>query len=184
MEENVRKAVIDALEPNEAVSLVKQLVDIPSPEGEELECARFLYEYMRQAGVEAQLQAVEEGRANVIAAVRGAGDGPTLMLNGHLDTSYTGDFWEDYAALGIPGPNHRPKAYEIGDGIYGLGANNMKGGVAAAFSTLIALKRAGVKLRGHVMASGVAGESEKAPARCAITKAAATAAAAMARAIC
>ncbi len=34
MEENVRKAVIDALEPNEAVDLVKQLVDIPSPEGE------------------------------------------------------------------------------------------------------------------------------------------------------
>jgi acetylornithine deacetylase/succinyl-diaminopimelate desuccinylase-like protein len=133
MEENVRKAVIDALEPNEAVSLVKQMVDIPSPEGEELQCARFLYEYMRQAGVEAELQEVEEGRANVIATVRGAGDGPTLMLNGHLDTSYTGDFWEDYAALGIPGPNHRPKAYEIGDGIYGLGANNMKGGVAAAF---------------------------------------------------
>jgi len=60
---------------------------------------------------------VEEGRANVIAAVRGAGDGPTLMLNGHLDTSYTGDFWEDYAALGMSGPNYRPKAYEIGDGI-------------------------------------------------------------------
>ena len=37
--------------------------------------------------------------------------------------------------------------------------------MAAAFSTLIALKRAGVKLRGHVMASGVAGESEKAPVR-------------------
>jgi arginine utilization protein RocB len=90
---------------------------------------------MRQAGVEAQLQEVEEGRANIIAVVRGAGDGPTLMLNGHLDTSYTGDFWEDYAALGTPGPNHRPEAYEIGDSIYGLGANNMKGGVAAAFST-------------------------------------------------
>ena len=59
MEENVRKAVVDALEPNEAVSLVKQLVNIPSPEGEELECARFLYEYMRQAGIEAQLQEVE-----------------------------------------------------------------------------------------------------------------------------
>ena len=49
MEENVRKAVIDALEPSEAVNLVKQMVDIPSPEGEELQCARFLYEYMRQA---------------------------------------------------------------------------------------------------------------------------------------
>jgi arginine utilization protein RocB len=85
MEEHVRKELIDALDPNEAVNLTKQMVDIPSPEGEELECARFLYEYMRQAGVEVQLQEVEEGRANVIATVRGAGDGPTLMLNGHLD---------------------------------------------------------------------------------------------------
>ena len=92
MEENVRKEVIAALDPKDAVNLTKQMVDIPSPEGEELECARFLYDYMRQAGVEVQLQEVEEGRANVIATVRGAGDGPTLMLNGHIDTSYTATF--------------------------------------------------------------------------------------------
>jgi acetylornithine deacetylase/succinyl-diaminopimelate desuccinylase-like protein len=165
MDEQAQQGAIAALDPAEALRLVKQLVDIPSPEGEELECARFLYGYMRETGIEAHLQEVEEGRANVIAVVRGEGDGPTLMLNGHLDTSYTGDPWEDYAGLGIPGPNHRPRAYEIGEGIYGLGANNMKGGIAAAFSTLIALKRAGIKLRGHVMASGVAGESEKAPVR-------------------
>src|ERR1700752_4295081 len=41
----------------------------------------------------------------------------------------------------------------------------MKGGVAAAFMTLRALKSSGVKLRGHVMASGVVGESEKASVR-------------------
>ena len=44
MEESVRESIVDALEPSKAVSLVKQLVDIPSPEGEELECARFLYD--------------------------------------------------------------------------------------------------------------------------------------------
>ena len=108
MDEQARQAAIAALDPAEAVRLVKQLVDIPSPEGEELECARFLYGYMREAGIEAHLQEVEEGRANVIGVVRGEGDGPTLMLNGHLDTSYTGDLWEDYAGLGVPGPNHRP----------------------------------------------------------------------------
>lgn len=144
---------------------MKQLVDISSPEGEELECARFLHGHMQEAGIESHLQEVEEGRANVIAIVRGGGDGPTLMLNGHLDTSYTGDSWEDYPGLGMPGPNHRPQSYEIGEGIYGLGANNMKCGVAAAFMTLRALKSSGVELRGHVMASGVVGESEKAPVR-------------------
>lgn len=165
MDETVRRAAIEAFDADEAIKLVKDLVDIPSPEGEEIECARFLHGYMREAGVEAHLQEVEDGRDNVIAVVRGEGDGPTLMLNGHLDTSYTGEFWEDYPALGVPGPNHRAHAYEIGESIYGLGANNMKGGVASAFATLLALKRAGVKLRGHVMASGVVGESEKAPVR-------------------
>jgi acetylornithine deacetylase/succinyl-diaminopimelate desuccinylase-like protein len=167
MEQNIQRT-LQALDPNEPVDLVKKLVDIPSPEGEELECARFLYAYMQEAGIETHLQEVEEGRANVISIVRGEGDGPTLMFNGHLDTSYTGDFWEDYPGLGIPGPNHRPHAYEIGEGIYGLGAQNMKGGIAASFVTLRTLKRAGVKLRGHVMASAVVGESEKAPVRGAV----------------
>jgi len=167
MEESIQRA-LEALDPKEPIDLVKKLVNIPSPEGEELECARFLQAYMQDAGIETHLQEVEEGRANVISVVRGEGDGPTLMFNGHLDTSYTGDFWADYPGLGTPGPNHRPQTYEIGDGIYGLGAQNMKGGIAAAFVTLRALKRAGVKLRGHVMASGVAGESEKAPVRGAI----------------
>src|SRR5919106_686391 len=117
MDEQAQQGAIAALDPAEALRLVKQLVDIPSPEGEELECTRFLYGYMREAGVGADLQEVEEGRANVIAVARGEGDGPTLMLNGHLDTSYTGDLWEDYAGLGTSGLNHRPGAYEIGEGI-------------------------------------------------------------------
>src|SRR3990167_1201477 len=165
MDEQMRQAALEALDPDETIKLVKNLVNIPSPEGEELECARFLHNQMREAGIEVHLQEVEEGRANVIAVVRGTGDGPTLMFNGHLDTSYTGQYWEDYPGLGVPGPNHKPQAYEIEDSIYGLGANNMKGGVVAAFAALRALKRAGTKLRGHVMASGVAGESEKAPVR-------------------
>jgi acetylornithine deacetylase/succinyl-diaminopimelate desuccinylase-like protein len=52
MDESLRQAAIEALDQGEAVKLVKQLVDIPSPEGEELECARFLYGYMREAGIE------------------------------------------------------------------------------------------------------------------------------------
>lgn len=168
MDEGARRAALDAVDADEAVRLVRDLVNIPSTTGEELECARFLCALMHEAGVEVHLQEVEDGRANVIALHRGEGDGPTLMLNGHLDTSYAGDLAEDYPGLGVPGPNHRPQAFELGGGLYGLGANNMKGGVAAAFLAVRALERAGVRLRGHVMASGVAGESEKAQVRGAV----------------
>jgi acetylornithine deacetylase/succinyl-diaminopimelate desuccinylase-like protein len=163
MEESARQVAVDAVREDEVVQLVKDLIDIPSRTGEERECARFLKAYLEREGIEAHLQEVEEGRANVIGVVRGEGDGPTLMLNGHLDTSYAGELAEDYPGLGRVRPNDLPQAFELDGGIFGLGANNMKGGVASFFTALVALKRSGLRLPGHVMASGVAGESEKAP---------------------
>jgi acetylornithine deacetylase/succinyl-diaminopimelate desuccinylase-like protein len=165
MDEQARQAASDAVTASDVVQLAKDLIDIPSPTGEELACARFLHGYLEQSGVEVRLQEVEPGRSNVVAIVRGEGDGPTLMLNGHLDTTFYGDERQDYPLLGVPRPNDRPQAFEVDGGIYGLGAYNMKGGVASAFTALRALKAAGVRLRGHVMASGVVGESEKAPVR-------------------
>jgi acetylornithine deacetylase/succinyl-diaminopimelate desuccinylase-like protein len=156
---------LDAITLDDAVALTRGLIDVPSPTGQERECALYLQDYLRAAGIEVRLQELEAGRANVIAAVRGAGDGPTLMLNGHLDTTQYGDEAEDYAILGEPRPNDRPRSFELDGGIYGLGAFNMKGGVAAIFLALRALAQAGVRLPGHVLASGVSGESEKAPVR-------------------
>ena len=44
----------------------------------------------QEMGLEVQWQQVEDGRANVVGTWAGAGGGPTLMFNGHLDTSYSG----------------------------------------------------------------------------------------------
>src|SRR5437899_2745295 len=112
---------LDAVTEADAVELVRSLVDIPSPPGRERDCAVYLRDYLRAAGVEVRLQELEDGRANVVGAVRGAGSGPTLMLNGHLDTTHYGDEAEDYAVLGEPRPNDRPQSFEIDGGIYGLG---------------------------------------------------------------
>src|SRR6266508_1666765 len=128
MDEQARQAALDAITVEDAVKLTRDLVDVPSPTGEERECAIFLQDYMCDAGVEAHLQEIEAGRANVIGVLRGDGEGPTLMLNGHLDTSYSGDETEDYPGLGIPQRNDKPHSFEIDAGIYGLGAYNMKGG--------------------------------------------------------
>jgi len=159
------QASLDVITTQDAVDLARALVDIPSPTGEERSCAVHLREYMREAGVDASLQELEPNRANVIATLPGSNAGPTLMLNGHLDTTFYGEEAEDYAALGVFRPNDYARSFEIGGGIYGLGSFNMKGGVAAAFLAVRALKKAGVTLKGTVMASGVAGESEKAPVR-------------------
>ncbi|MGH3057619.1 MAG: M20 family metallopeptidase, partial [Gaiellaceae bacterium] len=82
--------------------------------------------------------------------------GPTLMFNGHLDTSYSGrEPW----LQGIPG--FQPEGFERHGRIYGLGISNMKGAVACYVEAVRALMDAGVRLRGDVMIAAVAGEIEK-----------------------
>jgi len=152
-----------------AVKLARSLVDIPSNTGDERECAEFLVSYMKKIGLEAKLQEITETRANAIGIIRGTGEGPALMFNGHLDTGRSGSEEEDYAALGGPiAPGYKPKSYMKNGFIFGLGANNMKGGVAAAVTALDALLQSGVKLKGDVIIAGVAGESEKSPVEGAI----------------
>ena len=48
--------------------------------------ARFIADWLGAAGLEVRLDEVRPGRPNVIAIARGGGGGPTLMLNGHVDT--------------------------------------------------------------------------------------------------
>jgi acetylornithine deacetylase len=91
------------------------------------------------------------------------------MFNGHLDTGRSGSEEEDYAALGGPiAPGYKPRSYMKNGFVFGLGANNMKGGVAAAVTALDALAQSGVRLKGDVIIAGVAGESEKSPVEGAI----------------
>jgi acetylornithine deacetylase len=138
------------------VDFAIRLVSTPSFTGSEEACARVVEDELRALGLEVQWQQVEDGRANVLGTWPGAGGGPTLMFNGHLDTSYSGR--EPWLA-GIPG--FQPHGFERDGRIYGLGISNMKGAVACYVEALRALQDAGVRLRGDVMVAAVAGEIEK-----------------------
>jgi acetylornithine deacetylase len=138
------------------VDFAIRLVSTPSFTGSEEACARVVEDELRSLGLEVQWQQVEDGRANVLGTWPGAGGGPTLMFNGHLDTSYSGR--EPWLA-GIPG--FQPEGFERDGRIYGLGISNMKGAVACYVEAVRALREAGVELRGDVMIAAVAGEIEK-----------------------
>ncbi len=111
-------------------------------------------ERCEELGLAVQWQQVEDGRANVLATRAGTGGGPTLMFNGHMDTSYSGR--EPWLA-GIPG--FQPEGFEREGRIYGLGISNMKGALVAYLAALRALGDAALK--GDVMIAAVAGEIEK-----------------------
>lgn len=132
------------------------LVDIPSPTGSEKACADYILARYRSAGIGVLPQEFDENRANAIGVIKGDGSGPTLMFNGHMDTSYTGS--EKY----MPDkPGYKPKAVVDGEWIYGLGIYNMKGSLACFIHALEILKAANVKLKGDVILAAVAGEIEK-----------------------
>jgi acetylornithine deacetylase/succinyl-diaminopimelate desuccinylase-like protein len=135
--------------------LLMALVDMPSATGNEIGVAHFLAERMRKAGLDTDLPLVEAGRPNAVGHRRGRGDGLNLLFTGHMDTSYSGE--EEHLA----GEGFRPKAIYRDGWIWGLGANNMKSGLAAALIAIEAIAKAGIELLGDVSFGGVVGEIEK-----------------------
>src|SRR5262245_14004335 len=134
-----------------------EMVDIPSATGNELGMARYLVERMKSAGLATELQLVDADRPNAVGHLRGSGTGTNLLFTGHMDTSYSGS--EDY----LDGPGFKPKAVHKDGWIWGLGANNMKSGLAAALVAVEAIVKAGIKMAGDVSFAAVVGEIEKAP---------------------
>ncbi|HEV2440479.1 MAG TPA: M20 family metallopeptidase [bacterium] len=128
-----------AIDAGETVALARRLVAIPSygPDHQwEAGVARVLEEFLRREGIAVARQPVVDGRENVLAALPGRYPGaPLLMLNGHMDTV------PPSGSMRYP-----PFAAEVHDGrLWGRGAVDMKGAVAAMTVALAALRRAGVR---------------------------------------
>jgi acetylornithine deacetylase len=130
---------------------------VPSFTGSEQAMAELMRTTFGEMGLHVQWQQVEEGRANVLGIREGAGGGPSLMFNGHMDTSYSGrEPWLAHV------PGFQPEPFVREGRLYGLGISNMKGALACYVEAVRALQEAGVRLRGDVFVAAVCGEIEKA----------------------
>ncbi len=120
------------------IDLTRRLVRIPSVNraGQgEAEAAALVAEVMAGYGWDPVVEEVAPGRPNVVARVDGGLPGPTLMFCGHTDVVTEGDRSEW---------THDPFGAEIVDGrLYGRGAADMKGGVAAMIEAARAVQLAG-----------------------------------------
>ncbi len=139
------------------VDWASRAIETPSFTGSEQAMAELVAQTFSEMGLQVQWQQVEDGRANVLGTRPGAGGGPTLMFNGHMDTSYSGrEAWLAHV------PGFQPSAFVEDGRLYGLGISNMKGALACYIEALRALTDAGVRLKGDVMIAAVSGEIEKA----------------------
>ena len=151
-----KEKVLPLIDKGEVTRIACDLVDIPSPTGFEKACADYIIARYRAAGIKVLSQVFEDGRSNAIGIIKGKGAGPTLMLNGHMDTSFVGN--EEH----LPdSPGFKPKAVIDGEWIYGLGVYNMKASLAAFLHAAETIQRAGIQLEGDLVIACVAGEIEK-----------------------
>jgi acetylornithine deacetylase len=152
------------------VTTITELVQIPSentpPVGAELGCQQYVYERLRGLGLQAELYDLNsvpglrehpafrhtrdyKNRPNVAAVWPGTGGGKSLLLSGHMDTVPRGSAHWNYDPFG---------ATIEGNRLYGLGSNDMKGGIAAMLVAVEALRAAGVRLRGDVLVETIVDE--------------------------
>jgi acetylornithine deacetylase len=162
----LEQAVRDAVERrrDELVELARELVRRPSTLGAEEPAQELVEEWLRAAGFEVERVVPDaeaaladpyagypflsyEGRSSVAGRLAGAGGGASLHLTGHVDVVPVErpDLWE-----------HEPWAAEVAEGrIWGRGAGDMKGGLAAYLVAAAAVAEACDGRRGELLFSSV-----------------------------
>ena len=129
---------------DEVIALTGELIriDTSNPPGNETAAAEHLASYLEAAGVECELVGPDPARLNLVARIRGTGEGPSVMLMAHTDV--------------VPAPTDNwtvpPFAGTLRDGrIVGRGAADMKGELGARAVAMAAFARSGAQPRGDVV---------------------------------
>ena len=143
------EAVLRRIDRDELVRLTQDLVRIPSvyhpedPEGNEARVAEFVAGYLERAGFEVRTEEVAPGRPNVWATWEGDRPGKTLLFEAHTDVVTEGRA-EDWI--------HPPFGAEREGGrVYGRGACDTKGNLAAAVIAVRAVKESGIPFPGRLV---------------------------------
>lgn len=163
LSERLRQTAQDLEEPT--IGFLQEIVRVPTENpkladveaGAEADCQDLIEHRLRRLGLEIDRWDVYPGRPDLVGTWRGAGgDGArSLVLNGHIDVVPAGDpaAW-----------THPPYAAEIADGkVWGRGAVDMKGGVAAMIAAVEAIQRLGLRLRGDILVESVVDEETGGP---------------------
>jgi acetylornithine deacetylase len=174
----VERRALEALDLDGLVALLKELIALPSLDGQETPAQRRVAAWMAAEGFETDVWPIdleelarhpdwchEVERVEALGVVGwiggdsaredgspAPGDGRDLLLNGHIDVVPVGD----ETAWTSP-----PWDPAIRDGrVYGRGAVDMKGGLCCALFAAKAVRDAGVRLRGRLSVASVVGEED------------------------
>jgi acetylornithine deacetylase len=162
MTDNNRKKILDKIDASRdhAIKFLQEMIAIPSITGDEAAIQKHMSGRLMEIGLEVDMWETDweklkkhpgyrpvsrgyEGRPNIVATLKGTGNGRSLLLNGHTDVIPVGngEGWSD-----------NPWSASIKDGrIYGRGSCDMKSGVASHVLAVQYLKELGLTPKGDVM---------------------------------
>lgn len=111
-----------------AVDFLKDLIALETvnPPGNEQIAAAYVARRLAEYGIAADVVEIAPGRANVVSR-RTPGQGPVVLLTGHLDVVPVSNDWQTAPFAGI----------EKEGKIFGRGACDMKGGMAAMMAAAV-----------------------------------------------
>jgi acetylornithine deacetylase/succinyl-diaminopimelate desuccinylase-like protein len=135
----------------EVTELLQELIriDTTNPPGNETPAAELLRDYLEDSGVQCELHAKIPERANLVARIPGRGDGPKLLFLSHTDVVLADA--SEWSA--------DPFGGELRDGeVWGRGALDMKGQVAAEAVAIASLAREGFEPAGDLIFCATADE--------------------------
>lgn len=142
---------IAAVDERRILDLEQRSIRISSPTFQEGEIAELYAQAMGDIGLDVEMMEIlhpqdpAKKSRQPIGRLRGAGGGPTLLLNGHMDPGAEMSGW-----------TVDPLGAKFEDGwIWGMGAHDDKGGCVAAISAIEAIVRSGIRLRGDVIVTPV-----------------------------
>jgi succinyl-diaminopimelate desuccinylase len=140
--------LLNRLDDKYVLSQLEEMIKIPSIVGNENDIAHYLKDELDSLGLKTELDEVKNGRPNIYAKLEGKIQGKRLNFNGHTDTVPVVEGWETDPF----------KPMIIGNKIHGLGANDMKGGIACILNMIRAFVESDHDLIGELSFSGVIDE--------------------------
>ncbi len=131
--------------------LLQQLIrfDTTNPPGNETACIAYINSILHEAGLQTTILASDPNRPSLVTRIKGAGNAPPLLLQGHIDVVTTEkQQWQ-----------HPPfEAGQVDDYIWGRGTLDMKGGVAMMLAALLRAHASGETLPGDVIFTALSDE--------------------------
>ena len=135
------------------VETLSQLVNTPSPTGEELELAKTVADMFNENDIDAQIIKHGEKQASVCANIKGKspGDATNMLLYAPLDTLTSNNPEEDLPWVGAEfRADLQAKAQLIDNHLIGLGAHNPKGHAACVIEAAKIIKNLGSPINGDL----------------------------------